>query len=170
MAFGVFLGVRLLGALTLGVGPANAYRLVEKAFPDDCACLTRLWLSDDLPPNSESRVISILLRNLAKHTDLLFVFSYSDPAAGHVGTVYQASNWLYTGLSQATPLYSLAGETPRHSRSFSHSFGTRSVSHFAGLGVPLHKVPQTQKHRYVYFLGASYRERLTVPVLPYPKL
>ena len=169
MAFGVFLDLRLLGALTLGVGPFNAYRLVKGACPCDCVVLTRLWLSDELPLNAESRVIGIVLRNLARHTDLKFVVSYADPVAGHVGTIYQASNWLYLGLSQATPLYSLAGEPPRHSRSFSHSFGTRDVSYFASRGLGLHKLPQSRKHRYLYFLDPAWQSRLRVAVLPYPK-
>ena len=41
LAFGVFLGNRLLGALTLGVGPLNAYSLVAGARPEDCLVLTR---------------------------------------------------------------------------------------------------------------------------------
>ena len=170
MAFGVLLDGRLLGALTLGAGPSNVFRFVERATPRDCITLTRLWLSDELPPNAESRFIGIVLRNLAHHTDLKFVVSYADPAAGHVGTIYQASNWLYLGMSQATPLYRLDGESPRHSRSFSHVFGTRNVSHFAALGVCLRKVPQQPKHRYLYPLDPSCRERLSVPVLPYPKI
>ena len=170
MAFGVLLDGRLLGALTLGAGPSNVFRFVDGASPRDCITLTRLWLSDELPSNAESRVIGIVLRNLARYTDLKFVVSYADPTVGHVGTIYQASNWLYLGLSQATPLYSLAGGSPRHSRSFSHSFGTRNVSHFAARGVSLHKVPQQPKHRYLFPLDPSCRSRISVPVLPYPKL
>lgn len=44
MAFGIFVGPRLLGAMTFGVGPSNAHRLVSEANADDCAVLTRLWL------------------------------------------------------------------------------------------------------------------------------
>jgi len=36
LAFGVFIHNRLLGAVTFGSGPANAYRLVDQAKPDDC--------------------------------------------------------------------------------------------------------------------------------------
>src|SRR5919106_3844127 len=46
LAFGVFMGSRLMGALALGVGPLNAYSLVQGATPEDCLTLTRLWLSD----------------------------------------------------------------------------------------------------------------------------
>src|SRR5918996_6285794 len=62
LAFGVFVGNRLLGAITLGVGPLNAYSLVEDAQPDDCLTLTRLWLSDELPRNGESRTLGVVLR------------------------------------------------------------------------------------------------------------
>lgn len=88
LALGVFIGERLLGAVTLGVGPFLGYCLVEGAKPEDCITLTRLWLSDELPKNSESRVLGIILRGLSKNTGLKFVLSYTDPAAGHIGTIY----------------------------------------------------------------------------------
>ena len=87
LAFGTFVGHRLLGALTLGIGPFNAHSLVEGAVPDDCVTLTRLWLSDELPKNSESRVLGILLRSLRKFTNLKFVLSYADPSRGHLGGI-----------------------------------------------------------------------------------
>jgi hypothetical protein len=105
LAFGAFSGTRLMGALTLGAGPANAYALVNGATPDDCLTLSRLWLSDELPRNSESRFIGIVIRALKRNTGLSFLVSYADPAQGHLGTIYQATGWVYTGLSQATPLY-----------------------------------------------------------------
>ena len=66
MTFGVFLGQRLLGAMALGVGPFNAYRLVEGAAPTDCLTLSRLWLSEELPKNSESRVLGVVMRSLRR--------------------------------------------------------------------------------------------------------
>lgn len=169
LAFGAFLDDRLMGALTIGCGPSQAYRLVDDASAGDCAVLTRLWLSDELPHNSESRVIGIVLRALRKYTSLKFLISYADPSQGHVGIIYQATGWLYTGLSEATPLYDLGDGIPRHSRSFSHSFGSHSVRHFARHGVELKLVAQAAKHRYVYFLDLSFRHRLNVPMLPYPR-
>lgn len=101
LSFGVLLVSRLLGALTFGAGSYLAHRLVEGATRDDCLVLTRLWLSEDLPRNSESRVLGIIMRLRRSHTHLKFLVAYSDPSAGHMGTVYQASGWLYTGLSAA---------------------------------------------------------------------
>lgn len=169
LAFGVFVGSSLLGALTLGVGPKNAHRLVEGATADDCLTLSRLWLSDDLPPNSESRLLGIVLRALRRHTQVKFLVSYADPSAGHLGIIYQATGWVYTGLSEAMPLYDLGDGKARHSRSLSHAFGTHSLLHFERHGVAVRLVPQAAKHRYVYFLDPSWRLRLLTPVLTYPK-
>ena len=72
LAFGVLLEGRMLGAITFGYGPANAFQLVSGAKPDDCLTLTRLWLSDELPTTAESRVIGICLRALKRFTRLKF--------------------------------------------------------------------------------------------------
>jgi hypothetical protein len=155
--------------MTFGVGPANAYSLVKEAKPDDCLTLTRLWLSDELPRNSESRVLGIVLGNLKRHTNLKLLVSYADPVQGHLGIIYQATNWIYTGLSETMPLYDLGDGKVRHSRSFSHAFGTHSVQYFAKRGIAVKLAPQSAKHRYVYFLDPAWQCRLRVPLLPYPK-
>ena len=170
LAFGVFFLSRLLGALTLGAGPFNAHSLVKGAIPGDCLTLTRLWLAGELLPNSESRVLGFVIRALRNHSRLKFLLTYAEPAVGHMGTIYQASNWLYTGLSDAMPLYDPGDGRLRHSRSLSHACGTNSVRHFADHGVEIKVVQQSRKHRYIHFLDPAWRPRLQVPVYPYPKL
>ena len=169
LSFGIFYQSILKGAITLGVGPFLGYGLVDRATPEDCITLTRLWLADNLPRNSESRVIGILLRSLQKETSLKFVLAYSDPAAGHLGTIYQATNWIYTGLSSATPLYDIGDGILHHSRSLAHGLGTHSIRYLTSQGISVKTVPQLAKHRYIYFLDQSWRSRLMVPVLSYPK-
>ena len=169
LSFGIFYQSFLMGAITLGVGPFLGYGLVDRATPEDCITLTRLWLADDLPRNSESHVIGILSRSLQKETSLKFVLAYSDPAAGHLGIIYQATNWLYTGLSSATPLYDIGDGILHHSRSLAHGLGTHSIRYLASQGISVKTVPQMAKHRYIYFLDQAWRSRLMVPVLPYPK-
>ncbi len=169
LCFGVFSENRLTGALTFGVGPTNAHRLVNDAEPRECLTLSRLWLNDDLPKNSESRVIGLTLRAIRSHTDVKFVLSYADPAQGHRGTIYQAANWVYTGLSEAIPLYDIGDGIPRHSRTFSHAIGSHSKRYLADNGITVREIPQSAKHRYVYFIEKRWRTRLCVPELPYPK-
>ena len=169
LCLGVFIGDCLMGVLTLGVGPTNIHRLVDGAESSDCLTLTRLWLSDDLPRRSESRVLGVVLRDLRRETSVKFVVSYADPSAGHVGTIYQASNWLYTGTSLAMPLLDIGDGVPRHSRSLAHAFGTHSRKYFASHGIKVRQIPQAAKHRYIYFLDRSWRDRLRVPIQQYPK-
>ncbi len=169
LTFGALANKKLLGAVTFGVGPHNAYKLVEGTAQSDCLTLTRLWLSDELPANSESRVIAICLRALKKNTQVKFIVSYADPTLGHVGTIYQATGWIYTGLSEAMPMFDLGDGELRHSRSLSHSYGIHSLKHFESCGLKVRVVSQARKHRYVYFLDPTYKKRLTVKILPYPK-
>lgn len=169
LAFGAILGGRLLGTIIFGAGPANAYRLVAGTTPDDCLTLSRLWLSDELPANSESRIMGISIRAIKKNTGVKFLVTYADPSQGHVGTIYQATGWTYTGLSEAMPMFDLGDGRIRHSRSLSHAFGTHSLKHFEKSGLKVTVVPQPRKHRYIYFLDKGYEDNLTVPVLPYPK-
>ena len=110
-----------------------------------------------------------MTRALKRNTLLRFLVSYADPAQGHIGTIYQATGWLYTGLSEAMPLYSLGDGKARHSRSLSHAHGTHSLKHFSRHGVQVKLVPQQPKHRYLYFLDSTWRERLKGAALPYPK-
>jgi hypothetical protein len=131
--------------------------------------LTRLWLSDELPANSESKVLGIALRSLKRDTSLKFVLAYSDPSAGHLGTIYQATNWLYTGLSSATPLYDIGDGILHHSRSLAHSLGSHSIRYLTSQGIDVKTVPQSAKHRYIYFLDPSWRSHLSVAILPHPK-
>ena len=106
---------------------------------------------------------------MRRHTDLRFLLTYADPSQGHVGTIYQGSGWLYIGLSEPTPLYDLGDGKPTHCRTVATSYGSRSVRYLTSHGLSLKLVPQAAKHRYVYFLDPSWRPRLRVPVLPYPK-
>jgi hypothetical protein len=169
LTFGIFVGSDIFGAMAFGAGPQNAFNLVNRASRQDCLTLTRLWLDDQLPPNAESRVIGIVLKALKRYTYVKFVVTYADPSQEHVGTIYQATNWLYTGLSKMTPLYDIGDGKPKHSRSLGQIYGTHSVKYLSGQGLPVKLVPQSAKHRYLYFLNSSWQDRLKVRVLPYPK-
>ena len=167
---GAFVGVRLLGVLQISRGSLHAHRLVEGASPTDVGTLARLWLSDELPTNGESRVLGVACRLLRKHTPLRFLVSYADPAAGHRGGIYQAAGWLYTGRSEAMPRLDLGDGVARHSRSIGHALGTYSIPYLQEHGFSVRQVPEAAKHRYLTFLDAGWRDRLAVPVLPYPRL
>jgi hypothetical protein len=167
--FGAFLNESLSGAITFGAGPQNAFKLVDKAKQEDCLTLTRLWLSDNFPANSESRIIAICLRALKKYTHFKFVVTYADPGEGHVGIIYQATGFIYTGLSEVTPMFDMGDGKIHHSRSLSQSFGTHSLKYFLRNNLQVKVVHQLAKHRYIYFLDSALKNSLKTPTLPYPK-
>jgi hypothetical protein len=164
----VFVGESLLGVAVLGVGPPNLHRLFKEAKKSEVVCLARLWLDDRLGRNSESRTLGIILRHLKREQSTVkALVAYSDPLAGHTGTIYRASGFLYLGESVGMPLYKLPDGSVHHSRSLSHSYGTHSRRHFASFGVEVGLVQQAHKHTYVALIDSSWQTRLTRPLIPY---
>ncbi len=112
-------------------------------------------------PHSASKLIAFGLRQIEKE-GWRIVIAYSDPDAGEIGTVYQASNWIYCGLSAIRPDYL-------------NYDGSRFVGHMEkGIASTLQKVPRTRKGRYVYVLGSKgerkeLRDALLWKSQPYPK-
>lgn len=169
LCLGVLLDNAILGAITLGAGPINGHRLVDGAGRDDVWTLSRLWLDDSLPTNTESHVLAVVVRSLRRFTAVRALIAYADPAAGHVGVVYQAAGWLYTGAPRSLPKLDLGDGVPRHCRSVGSTFSSHSVSYLRRRGLTVSQVPQPPKHRYVVFVDRSWQGRLLPPVLPYPK-
>ncbi len=62
--------------------------------------LTRLFIFDDYGKNTESLVLSKTFKWLQENAkDIKVLVSYSDPEQGHLGIIYQATNWIYQGNS-----------------------------------------------------------------------
>lgn len=58
--------------------------------------LRRFVLVDELPKNSESRLLAHMLRDLRKK-GVRRVLSYADPSFGHEGVIYKATGFKYIG-------------------------------------------------------------------------
>jgi hypothetical protein len=58
--------------------------------------------------HAASRLIAYSLAEEEKRGTRIVV-AFSDPAAGEIGTVYQATNWLYCGFTEERPDYVDAG-------------------------------------------------------------
>ncbi len=62
--------------------------------------LRRLVLDDNCEKNSESYIISRLLKWISKHLkSVKVIVSYADPKYGHTGIIYKASNFKYVGTT-----------------------------------------------------------------------
>lgn len=160
----------LVGAAVFGhkAGNAESGSIFEEPFntSDDCRELIRLVMSDVMPRNSESRFIGWCLRWLQRNTTILGLLSYADPEHGHDGTIYRASNWLYTGLSNPSKKFIVDGEE-MHQRSVSTVFGTASVPKIRAMGHTVEVRTARPKHRYVpvYVL-----QKTMLPFVKYPIL
>lgn len=159
-AYGIYFEDHLGGVVVYGApsppivarsvaGPENASSVVQLARG---ACVH--WAH----PHSASKLIAASLRH-AQSLGYRYAIAFSDPDAGEIGTVYQATNWLYCGKTEKRPDY------------FDQS-GKRMVGHFKVDG--LTKGKRTRKRRYVFLMGTRAERRkafrdLRWPVLPYEK-
>lgn len=170
--YGVSLDGNLHGGLVFTSGARHGHRLLAAARPQEVATLARIWLSDALPPNSESRVLGIVLRDLRRTTDWKLLISYADPAVGHVGTIYQATGWRYLGQTPGEAYVRLADGRLHHPRSVYSHYGSNRIGHLHATGVPAAREFVVGKHRYVYLLDPAWSWRLRTvgqPVWPRPR-
>lgn len=103
--------------------------------------------------NRASFLVSRSLKLLPRHT---FVVSYADTGWTHVGYVYQACNFLYTGLSaKRLDTYQPEGKHGRNYDKNNHS--------------DLHQT-RNPKHRYVYLVGTKNDKKKMIKELKYKVL
>jgi hypothetical protein len=100
---GFFLGDEMVGVVTLGWGTRPRHT-IQRIFPSldtqDYLEIGRMCMTEDMPRNSESQMLSQLVKWLkANHPGLKVLFTWADGMVGKVGYVYQASNFIYAGYS-----------------------------------------------------------------------
>lgn len=133
--------------------------------------LTRLWIADITPKNAESFLISRSLKMLPPHIDI--VVSFAEISAGHTGVVYQATNWIYTGMSDKHVIWLIDGETSKHQRHLFDSYGGITEAKKV-LGDRMIRAERPRKHRYIMFRGSKtrrkeLRKKLRYEVQSYPR-
>lgn len=167
VSLGLYVDDVIAGVICYGTIPANNASAV--CGPDTRLAvmeLTRLALYDWAPRNSESYLIGHSFRWMRGHRpDVQVLLSYADAGVGHVGTVYQATNWIYTGASSGDVVWRCNDGRVMHPR----TTGWNKAKLPAGQWMP-----SPGKHRYVNFLGGPadrrrLRRSLRWDELPYPK-
>lgn len=173
-AFGAYRGTVMIGVVTYGM-PASQHLcrgIAGDDWSDKVLELNRLCCENTR--NVASLLVGRSLRMLPKPT---IIVSYADMSQGHVGYVYQATNFLYTGLSAKRTEYVLDGSEELHSRAISHfADGKENQAQYLKerFGDALKLKPRPRKHRYIFLHGnrkqvAAMRAALRYPVEPYPK-
>ena len=173
-SFGLFMDGILVGVATYGLpaSPTICTSICGEKYKHIVIELNRLVLLNNLK-NEASILVGRSLRMIPKPK---IIVSYADAGIGHIGYVYQATNWIYTGLSMKSGCFSrieVHGKE-RTGKSFYHELGTQAIDtikeHYPD--AIFHK--RTQKHRYIFFIGnkkqvKKMRNSLRYDTQPYPK-
>lgn len=167
-AFGLFNNDNIInGIITYGTPVSstlrdlwqNQYKLLE---------LNRLVINDGLEKNVLSFLVSQSLKKLPKP---LVIVSYADTSKNHHGYIYQATNWIYTGLSAPFKDPFVKGlEHLHHSTIHDLSRGQENRIEWLRnkFGDDLIMVDRPRKHRYFTFTGNKHEQKKMAQMLPYP--
>ena len=115
-SFGLYEKGKLIGVVTYGIpaSPSLVVGIAGEENRDRVLELNRLAIEPTMNGNNRaSYLVSHSLKMLPNRT---FVVSYADTGWTHIGYVYQACNFLYTGMSaKRTDTYQPSG---KHSRNY----------------------------------------------------
>lgn len=105
---GFYLNDELVGVVTLGWGTRPVHT-IKKIFPSletrDYYEIGRMCMTEEMPRNSESQMISQLIKWIKKNEpNIKVLFTWADGIMGKAGYVYQACSFLYGGYS-TTDIY-----------------------------------------------------------------
>lgn len=92
-------GSHRIGALILGRPSAPAFNRIGYDV-DYLLELTRMYLVDDTERNAESKALAMMRKHVRMWMpQVRLLMAYSDPSAGHKGTIYEADNWSRFGMT-----------------------------------------------------------------------
>ena len=180
---GVFYRGVLHGVMQFGppMDRRNMLDLVEGIGWNEFIELNRLAFTDMLPRNSESRAISVALKMIRKFAPhIKMIISFADATQCGDGTIYRASGFVLTGIKENVSMVKMPDGAIVHEMCFGDSTTAAKAKQRYGKpkGVSRKRWLQSigaeplpgYQLRYIYFLDPSYRERLTVPELPYSEI
>lgn len=172
-SFGLFDHENLLiGICTLGPPPRvmNNAESIFREYRCKTLELNRLCVNQDQHKNTLSFFVSSVLKLISKNTCIV---SYADYTFGHQGYIYQATNWLYTGLNQIHERQVFLNGKEVHPRT-ACSMGFTNITEWAKNNKDVTLGDYTKKHRYFYFVGSKTQRQKMIKDLiykaePYPK-
>jgi hypothetical protein len=174
-AYGAYRDGELIGVVTYGT-PLSSTLRDGIAGHEWSSCVLEL---NRLCCNSEKNLASILVgRSLAMLPKPSIVVSYADTSQGHIGYIYQATNFIYTGLSAKFKDPYVVGMEHKHHTTIGdmgrgHPSRVEYLRKTYGIDNVYYK-DRPRKHRYVYLCGdkrqkQSMRDALRYHQEPYPK-
>ena len=163
-AFGIMdANNKLEGVITFGYPPNKSYNNGECLFHEARITtleLNRLVINSTMPKNTASYFITRAIKMLPRPMALV---SYADSNYNHHGYVYQATNWLYTGESNAKYRYTFEDGS---------TFDIHRGIDKKGKVVSKEKIKPTLRYIFIH-AGKRQRQKLIKDMkwelVPYPK-
>lgn len=173
-AFGAWRGSEIIGVVTYGTPASSPLRrgICGIQWQENVIELNRLCC--DNIPNLASVIVGRSLRMLPTPK---IVVSYADTEQGHIGYVYQATNFIYTGLSAKRTNWKVKGKEHLHGATIadeSRGYENRVEYMREKYGNDFYLEERSRKHRYVFFCGTKKQKNdmkkcLKYDIQPYPK-
>lgn len=158
---GVWENDKFIGVVIFSRGANNTLGTPYGLTQVECSELTRVALTKH--DSQVSRIMKLSFLFLKKNSPgLKMIISFADPEQGHHGGIYQATNWIYSGMTTPADEYIVNGKR-MHGRSMRAAYGTHIGKSF------IKKVLGSSKHRYLMPLDDEMRSKITPLAKPYPK-
>ena len=170
-SYGLIHNNDLVGVVTYGTPPSSTLcrGICGDAYQQHVVELNRLVLKNNVK-NEASRLVGGSMKLLPTPK---IVVSFADSAQDHYGYVYQATNFIYTGLSAKFVDPQVKGLEHQHHATYAHGLTNKEVIEKYG-SENVYFIERSRKHRYIKFLGnkreiKTMMASLKYDVLPYPK-
>jgi hypothetical protein len=160
---------KYIGCVLFGRGVArNIMKPYGLKQTDGCE-LVRIALSLHKTPTS--KILSIALAIFKKRfPKMKLIVSYSDLNQEHIGTIYQATNWIYCGISVDQGGFVKINGKIMHGRSIGAKYGTRSLPWLRkNIDPSANTVSTCGKNKYLMPLNRKIRRQILPLSKPYPK-
>ena len=167
-AFGLYKDKDLIGVITYGIPASDALcrGICGDNYKHMVLELNRLCLQEN-KKNEASILVSHSLKLLPKPK---IVVSYADTSQNYVGYIYQATNFLYTGMSTKRTEWRMKGSN-KHSKTITEQSTLKERIKNTEL---YERVERPRKHRYIYIVAdkkmkKEIKKNMLYETEPYPK-
>jgi len=170
--YGLYKNELLLGIVTFGIPPSPyLMKICGEEYKGSVLELNRLWCYDIAPRNSESFLISQGIKLLKKDKPhIKILVSFADTREDHLGYIYQASNWFFTGWSIPGGGSIVINGKEFHPKNLNNKYNTSDLNKLKVIlnTENIHYRPRSKKCRYVYFIGSKVENKLLKGLCKYP--
>gem|GEM_PF-745089 len=170
--YGLYKEELLLGVITFGVPPSPyLMKICGEEYKGAVLELNRLWCYDISPRNSESFLISQGIKLLKKDKPhIKILVSFADSREDHLGYIYQASNWFFTGWSIPGGGSIVINGKEFHPKNLNNKYNTSDLNKLKVIlkTEDIHYRPRSKKLRYVYFIGSKKENKELKVLCKYP--